>query len=219
MALYKVQEIISCPKGCCQLTAEQYIPNPNDLPFKNRNKKKAGVFIFDPNTQRVLMVQSRGHLWGLPKGTYEENDTAESCALREVMEETGIQLLPNQLAGSICIRGRITYYYTEMAERPVKVQHTIEHNDANGIGWVHIECLKRAIEDLSEALKINSHCQILLRRFFGYEKVEVNQERIAVIGARNVEKKVYEYDELDEEYDDDLREWRGGSARNRGRGK
>lgn len=39
--------------------------------------------------QELLMIFRRGH-WDLPKGKWDDGETIEQCALREVREETGI---------------------------------------------------------------------------------------------------------------------------------
>ena len=63
----------------------------------SRNRRKAGVVIFNPPSKSVLLVQSRGNLWGFPKGSIEENETIEAAAIREVKEETGYELKKNEL--------------------------------------------------------------------------------------------------------------------------
>ncbi len=48
---------------------------------------------FDAQTGEVI--------WGLPKGTPENGETREQTALREVTEETGLQVSIEEFAGSI----------------------------------------------------------------------------------------------------------------------
>lgn len=45
----------------------------------------------------LLSKPERG--WGLPGGHREQNESAEACAIREVYEETGIEISNLQLAG------------------------------------------------------------------------------------------------------------------------
>ena len=81
--------IIKCINDCCTIKVNMYRSN-NPAHFKRHNK--AGMFIYDPNEDRVLFVQSRGHLWGPPKGSLDEGEKEIDSAIREVKEETGLNL-------------------------------------------------------------------------------------------------------------------------------
>lgn len=58
----------------------------------------AGGVVTDPNGA-VLMIYRRGK-WDLPKGKCDEGETIEQCAIREVIEETGVAELT--LGTKIC---------------------------------------------------------------------------------------------------------------------
>jgi 8-oxo-dGTP pyrophosphatase MutT (NUDIX family) len=51
----------------------------------------AGGIVMNPNKE-ILWIYRRG-FWDLPKGKLDPNETIEACAIREVMEETGISHL------------------------------------------------------------------------------------------------------------------------------
>jgi 8-oxo-dGTP pyrophosphatase MutT (NUDIX family) len=51
----------------------------------------AGGIVVNPNKE-MLWIFRRG-FWDLPKGKLDLNETIEACALREVMEETGVSHL------------------------------------------------------------------------------------------------------------------------------
>lgn len=51
----------------------------------------AGGIVMNPNKE-ILWIFRRG-FWDLPKGKLDPNETIEACAIREVMEETGISQL------------------------------------------------------------------------------------------------------------------------------
>lgn len=48
----------------------------------------AGGIVFNENND-ILLIYRRG-FWDLPKGKLDDGESIESCALREVCEETGI---------------------------------------------------------------------------------------------------------------------------------
>ena len=152
-------ETFLCVDGCCKIQIKEY--KHQFLYSKNKiNKKKAGVFIYDPNTNKVLIVQSRGNLWGAPKGTLEYGETNIECAIREVEEETGLIICQKMLNESFIICNQATYFYLEMSECDVKVQDKCLHNDANGIGWIKLECLRKCIK--LGNISINQHFRVLL---------------------------------------------------------
>lgn len=148
-----------CAEDCCVIKLSESSPFP---PTHSENNRKAGVFIFDPNEDRVLLVQSRGQYWGAPKGTLEENETSCDCALREVKEETGIELKTENLLKAIKVNNRAVYFYTEMKANNVEVQNIV-NNDANGITWIKIKCLINCIN--KGEMVINKHCKILFKKF------------------------------------------------------
>ena len=137
-------EIYYCNEKCCTIKIKQYNQRPR---YFNRNYNKAGVFIYDPKTDSVLLVQSRGHLWGPPKGTLNVGEHEINCAIREVKEETGLDISYTDFTNSVTIKKRAIYYYLEMDICEIKVQDSMEDNDANGITWIKVDCLKKAIID------------------------------------------------------------------------
>ncbi len=67
----------------------------------------------------LLMIYRRGK-WDLPKGKLDEGETIEVCALREVMEETG---LVNVELGRLLEIGYHEYYDTYLDRDVVKETH------------------------------------------------------------------------------------------------
>ena len=57
----------------------------------------AGGIVVNPKNE-ILWIFRRGY-WDLPKGKLDPNETIEACAIREVMEETGVKDL--QLEGLV----------------------------------------------------------------------------------------------------------------------
>jgi ADP-ribose pyrophosphatase YjhB (NUDIX family) len=161
----------SCDSKCCQFLEEPY-EQDNDIfeeVFSKRKRDKAGIFIYDPKTTKVLLVKSRGFKWGLPKGTREFGDKSlQECAIREVKEETGISVPMNVVNKSRYYKcDRATYYYLEMDEVKVTIQNQIAENDAMGIGWIKMKCLKELVK--TKKIYLNSHTKTCMWIFLRQE--------------------------------------------------
>jgi 8-oxo-dGTP pyrophosphatase MutT (NUDIX family) len=57
--------------------------------------------ISEAGPEIVLVGRLAEHLWGLPKGTPKAGETLEQTALREVTEETGLEVLIERKVGEI----------------------------------------------------------------------------------------------------------------------
>lgn len=159
----------SCELGCCRYIIRPY-PQQNLRPNSssgNQGIRKAGGFIYDAEKMKVLLVQSRGQMWGPPKGSMNPQESTLDCAIREVWEETGLLLNESQLDRPIVIRSKAVFYSIEMNEVDVSLQTDQNDNDANGIGWFRIDCLQNLVE--SGKISINHPCRMLIRRVFGRE--------------------------------------------------
>ena len=152
---------IFCKKKCCNLKVVEF---KQSYTKENKMKKsKAGVFIFDPESKKVLLVQSRGNFWGPPKGTMKYGETWITCAIREVLEETGIDVESENFIKATRIKSSSMYFLLHMNECEVEIQDKISGNDANGIGWINIDCLFKMISD--EEIAVNKHCKSLIKIF------------------------------------------------------
>lgn len=154
---------MKCPNGCCDILL-QYTNNlQKKNMYCNSNKKKTGVFIYDPTANKILLIQSNNNLWGPPKGTLNYNETIKECAIREVYEETGITISPEKFTKAINIQNKATYFYMETHVCKVEIPQNIENNDATGISWININCLKDCIEN--NTIVLSKHCKIALKHF------------------------------------------------------
>ena len=152
-----------CNDGCCQIKINT-CKYPKTF---HRNFRKAGVFIFDPKKNKVLLVQSRGHLWGPPKGSLNMGEQDRNCAVREVKEETGLDISYNDFTKAMKIGRRAIIYYLEMDSCDVKVQDNIENNDVNGISWIKIPCLEQSI--IEGKIVLNHYAKLVF--FYFLKKV------------------------------------------------
>jgi len=158
----------TCAEKCCAISIALPKPHQFSPRAKRRGRcQKAGVFIYDPEQERVLLVQSRGQLWGMPKGTLEIDidENSAQCAIREVKEETGLDLTVEDFTRATKIKNRATYYYAEKKAGPICIQEnpTEPANDANGITWIKISCLQECIN--TGQIVLNQHCRIVFKRF------------------------------------------------------
>ena len=165
------QSLISkfCPNGCCSITMKPYHRTHTSYDFRHKfNKFKAGIFFYDPLAEKTLLVQSRGMKWGPPKGTMESTDhSVESCAIREVKEETGIDINSSMLTSNNKYRiDRATYYYIEKyaPSSSINVPGGLD-NDASGITWINTNCLCEMSDNGD--IDLNSHCKKLLKKILG----------------------------------------------------
>jgi len=171
-------QIQYCTTGCCTIMTLQYHHRRTSSTSSTSvrtytqaeiHRSKAGIFIYDPNEDRILLVQSRGRKWGPAKGSIEPIDEGNQlqCAVREVFEETGISIDVKQIEGQRAIRlDRGHYFYLELdsTKFPASIQDSDE-NDANGVMWIRSQCLQELIH--TQNYKINAHCRKLLHRHLG----------------------------------------------------
>jgi 8-oxo-dGTP pyrophosphatase MutT (NUDIX family) len=112
-----------------------------------------GVVVRDGTAAlEVVICESRGrHVWGLPKGTPEPGEQLVETAVREVGEETGLQVAIVQELGSI------DYWFAQGGARVHKYVHfwlmrptggDIAEHDAefDAVEWVAMD---RAMETLT----------------------------------------------------------------------
>lgn len=156
------EKVFNCSKKCCHI---KYIDYQKKEHNNNRYYKKSGVFIYSPTEDRILLVQSRGNLWGIPKGTLNIGEKYKDGAIREVKEETGILLSYNDLQKYIILNDTCIYYYLEMElkQENIIIQKEDKNNDANGITWIKLDCLYEMIDN--EFMFLNYHTKILIYKY------------------------------------------------------
>src|SRR5687768_4931958 len=98
----------------------------------------------------ALIATRRKTRWGLPKGAVSQGETSEQAALREVLEETGIEaeiVKPLDTieyyfrAGDTLIRKRVDFYLM----RYVAGELTPQLSEVDDVEWVELsEAIRRA---------------------------------------------------------------------------
>ena len=76
----------------------------------------------------------------MPKGGIEMGETPEQCALREFVEETGIQTNTNNFTFFREIYVNRSKYFCIKNQPQYKVSLTDEH-DSTGVGWINRHCM------------------------------------------------------------------------------
>ena len=93
---------------------ENHLIKPNPCKIidwkQSPNPKRAGIVMFNSITDKFLLVQSYGKLWGFPKGHMELGEEVRSAAARELHEETGIIIKTQDLDEFVCIHNNALYY-------------------------------------------------------------------------------------------------------------
>ena len=120
---------------------------------KTRNEHSSGgaVIRSEAGAVHVALIATRGRTrWGLPKGAVSEGETSEQAALREVLEETGLQaeiVKPLDTieyffrAGDTLIRKRVDFYLM----RYVGGTLTPQLSEVDDVEWVELsEAIQRA---------------------------------------------------------------------------
>ena len=129
-----------CICGDCSYNSVRYTSRASSQ--QKRFFGKAGALIITKTPKIfVLLVQSRGRLWGCPKGSLEALESVEEGARREIFEETG--MLFKSLGTPIQVNKGVFFYFIETTGRYNLSVQTNKHskNDANSIGWFSIRCL------------------------------------------------------------------------------
>ena len=126
------------------------MPDPRK---RTRNEHSSGGAVISTRDgiAYVALIATRGKTrWGLPKGAVAEGETSEQAALREVLEETGLQaeiVKPLDTieyyfrAGDTLIHKRVDFYLM----RYVGGELTPQLSEVDAVEWVEIsEAIQRA---------------------------------------------------------------------------
>jgi 8-oxo-dGTP pyrophosphatase MutT (NUDIX family) len=148
---------MECKCNSCFFDITPYVDDRHKI-YKG-SRSKAGAVIFDEKSN-VVLVQSRGNLWGFPKGSLEDGESPITGAIREVSEETGIQLKPNQLREKIKVN-RSTYFQVIIKHVPLSVQQ-FPDNDVNAIAWIKPSCLEYMVNSCK--MNLNSHAKQICKK-------------------------------------------------------
>jgi tRNA nucleotidyltransferase (CCA-adding enzyme) len=105
--------------------------------------KKCGIIVFNTDVKKYLLVYGKkSHKWGFPKGHMEPMETEEETALRELKEETGIEI-QGPLTKKIRFRNNI-YFVVHMPTHSLPVEMNIpDKNEIELAQWFSEEDMLR----------------------------------------------------------------------------
>jgi 8-oxo-dGTP pyrophosphatase MutT (NUDIX family) len=135
---------------------EKYIEEKKDE--KEVTKRSGIIFISRKNEEvKLLVVKGNGSgIYSFPKGRQNEDETVETCAIREVMEETGIQISEEELLDKKkCKIGKNTYFIIEVNEDDYQIFNIKDTREVSEVSWKTIDELKNIIcnKDISNILQ------------------------------------------------------------------
>lgn len=113
-----------------------------------KNEKSCGAFVLDGDKVLIIKQKKSGN-FGFPKGHVEEGETEEQTVIREVKEETGvdIKLLSNKrysisYVQNETINKEVVYYLAELINKDSQEKQEKEISD---IIWVNIEDVENTL--------------------------------------------------------------------------
>lgn len=135
-------------------------------PYENFQSKFHAVGCYVENDGKVLVLKRAAHkpqphTWCLPSGKVGETETPEQAVLRELMEETGIQAIPEQLIfGVECFVRYDTYdfiFYTYSLPLEVRPEITIQSDEHSDYAWETKENILKLplIPDFEEQMELH----------------------------------------------------------------
>lgn len=164
------KESMQCPDKCCDIYMKEFrwLDDSEYVESEHlRTENRAGVFVYDSVSQKILLVQSSGHLWGPPKGGVHVGESLASAAKRELYEEAGIDISIDALNRTTPSRLKTNtfIYFMNIREQQVDIEKTSDnvHNDVSGHMWISIPCLVKLTRQ--GKITITKQCRMLICRF------------------------------------------------------
>jgi 8-oxo-dGTP pyrophosphatase MutT (NUDIX family) len=117
------------------------------------------VFRSENGTREVLLCGRSGDgLWALPKGTPEQGESPEQTALREVREETGVEVEQQALVGDVRYwfsrpQEGVRYFKTvrHYLFRPVGGYPSLHDHEFDDVRWFPVQEALRLLTYRNEA--------------------------------------------------------------------
>lgn len=111
----------------------------------------AGAIIYDSINNKILVVKGRDK-FSLPKGHINNNELIQSCAIREIKEETGLSIVIPKDSKTMIVKDYL-YYLIKIdyaSELPIIPQNTME---ILFIKWLEISTITLLISECNQGLR------------------------------------------------------------------
>lgn len=107
---------------------------------------RAGIIMIVENEDyfetKFLLVQGKSGIWSFPKGVSNCNESSMNCAIRELYEETGINIENEMLSEeNKCKIGKNLYYILKVREE-IKDFDIKDKKEIEKVEWVKFKDLK-----------------------------------------------------------------------------
>lgn len=106
--------------------------------YKPRHHRIYGAICVSPDNTILLVKGRRSGKWSFPKGHLESDESSLDCALRELYEETGLQLNEKPVGSYKLSVGQ--YFIFEMNESELAVR---DHNEIEEAAWIPFDRLTK----------------------------------------------------------------------------
>ena len=127
------------------VSLEKHIEKEEKKDDKEVTKRGGIIFISRKNEDvKLLVVKGNGSgIYSFPKGRQNDNESVETCAVREVMEETGIHVSEQELLDKKkCKIGKNTYFILEVDEDDYQTFNIKDTREVSEVSWKTIDELK-----------------------------------------------------------------------------
>lgn len=117
---------------------------------KRHKQLKAGAIILDKSRQSILLIKGNyANKWNVPKGSSDDNESIRKTAIREIKEETGVEI--NISKYDIPIKIYKVFLYVTMVNINTKIDPVDKH-EIQDAKWFSISELGE-LEDKTTLLK------------------------------------------------------------------
>lgn len=119
------------------------------------NKPVCGAIIFNRDCSKLLVIKVKDK-FGFPKGKWNQHEPPENCAVREVLEETGISIagkLDNRIRIEFDTHGNTSYFFVAKGVSDAE-RLKIDKNEVDDILWMRVEDVRKGLGQFVERSRI-----------------------------------------------------------------
>lgn len=126
------------------MTRTDYFNDP-DAPQPNRVVPSASAIVINDNDEILLLKRRDNSLWTIPGGGHEAGETIEDTAVREVREETGLEVTIIGLVGVYTNPAHVIAYSDGEVRQQFSLCYTTRvtggqlaiDQESTDLAWVH----------------------------------------------------------------------------------